>query len=181
MSIRVDAYLAGGMASGILARSGHLRELLDAQPELTLERAAWQAIGESAPHPAGEVTVAIDDVLVAVADDEPTSPVHASWHPIHLEIGPYVLDGELPTLPGYDPGRALTRPTGEFVLLRDVRMALLTDPAAGVHLGLHALVNRYGVERVSSDIMLGFYFPGAALDGVDAATGPGGSGGSPGD
>ena len=61
--------------------------------------------------PAGDLTIAIDDVLVAVADDESAIPVHASWHPIRLEVGPYVMDGELPTLPGYDPGRALTRPT----------------------------------------------------------------------
>ena len=31
-------------------------------------------------------------------------------------------------------------------------------------IGAHALVNRYGVERVEADLMLGFFFPGAAMD-----------------
>jgi hypothetical protein len=30
-------------------------------------------------------------------------------------------------------------------------------------------VNRYGVERVQADIMLGFFFPGAAVDDAEAA------------
>ena len=30
-------------------------------------------------------------------------------------------------------------------------------------IGKHALINRYGVERVEADIMLGFFFPGAAM------------------
>ena len=34
---------------------------------------------------------------------------------ISLVVGPYIVAGELPTLPGFDPGRALTRPSGEFV------------------------------------------------------------------
>ena len=83
---------------------------------------ALAARSTGADQPAGDLTIAIDDVLVAVADDEPTIPVHASWHAIRLEVGPYVVEGELPTLPGFDPGRALTRPTGEFVLLRDPRL-----------------------------------------------------------
>ena len=30
-------------------------------------------------------------------------------------------------------------------------------------IGKQALVNRYSVERVEADIMLGFFFPGAAM------------------
>jgi hypothetical protein len=167
MPIRVDAYIAGGMASGVLARAGHLREVLETEASLELERVAWNGIGEAASRPAGALSVPIDDVLVAVADDDPTIPVHASWHAVRLEVGPYRLEGELPTLPGYDPGRALTRPTGEFVMLRDVRMAMLDDPGPGVPVGQHALVNRYGVERVTADLMLGFFFPGAVMDGLE--------------
>ena len=155
MPIQVDAYITGGMASGVLARAGHLREVLETDASLILERVTWHPLDGSAPRPAGEMAIAIDD---------PTIPVHAQWHALHLEVGPYGLDGELPTLPGYDPGRALTRPTGEFVMLRDVRMARLDDPGPGVTIGSHALVNRYGVERVSADLMLGFFFPGAAMD-----------------
>ncbi len=113
------------------------------------------------------MSIPVDDLLVAVADDDPFIPVHASWHAVRVELGPYWLEGELPTLPGYDPGRALTRPTGEFVMLRDVRMAVLGDEGPGVTVGQHALVNRYGVERVTADIMLGFFFPGAVMDGLE--------------
>ena len=31
-------------------------------------------------------------------------------------------------------------------------------------MGDHALVNRYAVERIRADLMLGFFFPGAAVD-----------------
>ena len=58
----------------------------------------------------------------------------------------------MPTLPGFDPGRALTRPSGEFVLLRDVRVSLLGEIRHGrrTPVGHHALVNRYGVESVAA-------------------------------
>lgn len=172
MPIHVDAYITGGMASGVLARSGYLRDALEGGSSLDLERATWHAIDAGTPRPAGTVSIPIDDVLIAVADDDPSIPVHASWHAIRLEVGPYRVEGELPTLPGYDPGRALARPTGEFVMLRDVRVALVDDPGPGVGIGGHALVNRYGVERVTADIMLGFFFPGAAMDGLEAGDEP---------
>ena len=34
-------------------------------------------------------------------------------------------------MPGFDPGRALARPTGEFVFLRDARICLVDQPDAG--------------------------------------------------
>ena len=169
MPIRVDAYITGGVASGVLARAGHLREILDASPSLDLERVSWQGLGDLAPRPSGDVSIAIDDVLIAVADDDPTIPVHATWHDIVLEVGPYRVLGEMPTMPGFDPGRALTRPTGEFVLLRDVRVGLIEGSGEPVPIARHALVNRYSVERVAADLMLGFFFPGAAIDSAEPA------------
>jgi hypothetical protein len=163
MPIHVDAYTAEGVASGVLARSGYLRDALEVAGDLPLERVAWLANGAAASRPAGALTLHVDDVLIAVADDDPSIPVHASWHAIRLEVGPYIVEGEMPTLPGYDPGRALTRPSGEFVLLRDVRLARRDDPTRSEPLAHHALINRYGVERVDADIMLGFYFPGAEM------------------
>ena len=172
MSIRVVAYIAEGVASGVVARTGHLRDVLESGDPLILERATWRAWGDPADRPAGELRLAPDDVLIAVADDDPTIPVHASWHAIRLEAGPYVVEGELPTLPGYDPGRALARPTGEFVMLRDVRLGAMPAADATTSIGHHALVNRYGVDRVRADIMLGFFFPGAVLEGVEDEAAP---------
>jgi len=168
MPIRVDAYTVGGMASGFVARPGHLREILETTGQLDLSDVRWRALEGAADGPAGDLTIAIDDVLIAVADDDSAVPVHASWHAIRLEVGPYVVEGDMPTLPGYDPGRALTRPSGEFVMLSDVRLGRVggTPPAP---IGRHGLINRYAVERVDADIMLGFFFPGAAMGAPEAA------------
>ena len=125
----------------------------------------WQPL-QGGVQQAGNVSIPIDDVLIAVADEESSIPVHAQWHSIRLELGPYVVEGEMPTMPGFDPGRALTRPTGEFVLLRDVRLGRRSAKEAAtadIPIGDHALINRYVVEAVSADLMLGFFFPGAEM------------------
>ena len=171
IAIRVDAYTNGGMASGTLARPGTLRDALEEGGSLPLDGAAWQGIGDPAAQPAGSMTIASDDVLVAIGEDDPGIPVHAAWHHIHLESGPYVVEGDLATLPGFDPGRALTRPSGEFLLLRDVRLSYLERPEAGVAVGGHALVNRYTVERIRADLLLGFFFPGATVDPIGSEGG----------
>ena len=54
-----------------------------------------------------------EGTIAVIGDDDPTIPVHASWHHLRVDLPPYVLTGDLPTLPGYDPGRALARPTGD--------------------------------------------------------------------
>jgi hypothetical protein len=177
MAIRVDAYTSGGMASGILARPGHLRDALESDGGLPLDRAAWQALDEDGAHVAGSMTIPSDDVLIAVGDEDPGIPVHAAWHHIELDAGPYSVEGDLATMPGFDPGRALTRPSGEFVLLRDIRLSVRAKPEAGVAVGGHALINRYGVDRIRADLMLGFFFPGAAMDSTAPSGEVGGVGG----
>jgi hypothetical protein len=170
MTVRVEVYTIGGMATGILARSWPLREALSAEDRLQLEGAVWQGLDDPAPRRAGTMVIAVDDILFAVADDEPDAPVHAAWHHVLLDSGPYRLEGELATLPGFDPGRSIARPSGEFVLLRDVRLSLIERPEAGVSTGDHALVNRYAVERIAADLMLGFFFPGAEMASSATAT-----------
>jgi hypothetical protein len=173
MAIRVDAYTNGGLASGTLARQSSLRDALEEDGAIRLDSSEWQGLEDLISQPAGSLSIPSDDILVAIADDDPGIPVHASWHHIHLETGPYTLEGELATLPGYDPGRALSRPSGEFLLLRDIRLSIRARPEAGVAVGDHALINRYTVERVRADLELGFFFPGAALDPIGSAGGLG--------
>jgi hypothetical protein len=169
MSIRVDAYTVEGRASGVLQRPGHLREILETTGRLELTDVRWIPIDAPTDSPAADLTIAIDDLLVATSDDDTALPVHATWHAIRLEVGPYAVEGEMPTMPGFDPGRALTRPSGEFVMLRDVRLGRLGgEPPAPI--GQHALVNRYDVERVEADLMLGFFFPGAAMGAAEVIT-----------
>jgi hypothetical protein len=162
MPIRVQAYTLGGIVTGVISRPEHLRDILEASTELTVEDASSAPL-DGSPTAASETQIAMDDLVVAVSDQEHPAPVHAAWHPIRLEAGPWVVEGDLPTLPGFDPGRALTRPTGTFVLLRDVRVSLLNQPEAGENVHESVLVNRYSVDRVDADLMLGFFFPGAHI------------------
>lgn len=163
MTIRVDAYIAGGIARGEIAGEGHLRDALDATADLAIERALWQGPDDPGARQVGPLAIPVDDIIVAVPDGDPSIPVHAVWHPVHVEAGPYQIDGEIPTMPGFDPGRALTRPTGSFVLLRDVRLTRMGESRVGVVSCPEALVNRYVVERVTAELMLGFFFPGAEM------------------
>jgi hypothetical protein len=164
MPIRVDAYTNIGMAGGWLIGAAHLREALESGKPLELNRVTWQPIETLAPSELGSIALEPDDLLVVVGEDESIIPVHAVWHPVRLVAGIYRIDGELPTMPGFDPGRALTRPTGEFVLLRDVRLELIDRPEVGAVSVPHGFVNRYTVERVEAELMLGFFFPGAEVD-----------------
>ena len=171
MPIRVDAYMAEGVASGTVVRVGQLRDQLESLPDLAMTAVSWQSLDGSPARAEREATFAVDDVLIVVADDDPVLSGHAAWHSIELEVGPYTVSGDLPTLPGFDPDRALTRPSGEFVMLRDVKLGLLDDAGETIDCH-HAMVNRYGVDRVSADLMLGFFFPGAAMDDPKPTTGP---------
>jgi hypothetical protein len=162
MPMRVEVFAAGGIAVGVLARAGHVREILETAESLTIERVTWHALDGSKPRPIGEVSVAPDDILLASTEADEDLPVHAQWHDVALDVGPYRIQGQMPTMPGFDPGRALARPTGEFVQLRDVTIGLAGDAIAGMVRPM-VLANRYCVERVEADLMLGFFFPGAEI------------------
>lgn len=163
MSTRIDLYTNGGLASGELARPGPLSERLERLTDLEIDGATWVPLDGPAVHARGRVTIAVDDILLAHASDDDEVPVHAMWHPVLIDAGPYRVQGELPTLPGFDPGRALTRPSGTFLRLRDVRIEPRGRPDLVVELG-SVLVSRYGVERVQAGLMLGFFFPGAEIE-----------------
>jgi hypothetical protein len=163
LPIRVEAYTADGIATGMVDRAGSLRDSLEGSSELAVLGAQWLPLDGSGERSAGDVVVPIDDLLLAVGEAG-EAPVHAQWHDVELDAGPYRLRGEMPTLPGFDPGRALARPTGEFVLLRDARIELIGQPDAGEASCLEILVNRYTVDRVRADLMLGFFFPGAHIE-----------------
>jgi hypothetical protein len=161
MPIRVEIYVGGGIVSGVVARAGRLRDALESGDEIEVERARWTPLdGSPAAAPRG-IRLAADDVWIAAGDDDAQGPVHAVWHHVSLAVGPYLVEGDLPTMPGFDPGRALTRPSGSFVLLRDVRVSLADRPTGGAAEHAVAHVNRYAVDEVSADLMLGFFFPGA--------------------
>ena len=173
MPLQVEIYAAGGIAIGVIARSGHLRDVLDAGANLVVERAVWHALDDSPPRQAGELAILPDDIHVATAEEPEDLPVHAQWHDIALQVGPYRVTGQMPTMPGFDPGRALARPSGEFVQLRDVSIGLVSDESGAGLTRSMALVNRYMVDRVEADLMLGFFFPGAEMVNTQPAGGAG--------
>jgi hypothetical protein len=163
MSIRLEAYTAGGVATGVIARTGSIRDVLDGSSDVVLERSNWLPLDGTAARQVGDVTLAVDDLFLVVVDQPDAAPVHAQWHSIELDAGPYRVHGEMPTMPGFDPGRALARPNGEFVLLRDAHIELIGRSDAGEAVCSEILVNRYTVDRIEADLMLGFFFPGAAM------------------
>jgi hypothetical protein len=169
MAIQVDVYTNDGMATGLYTADGGLRERLEAGDPLVLHGVTAETLADLRPTIHDTLSFVPDEILVAVTHDPSLVPVHAAWHALRLEAGPYVVEGELPTLPGFDPGRALTRPGGEFVLLRDLRLSLLGRPERGVVTAEHALVNRYTVDRIAADLMLGFFFPGAVIESTTSA------------
>lgn len=165
MSVRVEVYTVGGIVTGeVPGAAVVLRDLLEAGEPLAMDAATWLPFDGPTVHGRGPSVVDPDDVLAATDDGPPPIPVHAVWHPINLELGPLRISGELPTLPGFDPGRALTRPSGSFVLLREARVDLIGRPDAGTIVHEHILVNRYAVDRLRSDLVLAFFFPGARLE-----------------
>ena len=162
MSIRVEIYTAAGIAVGVLQRASHLRDALEAGESVRVEAVTWHPLDDTAAGQQAEVLLAPDDIHLATVEESEDLPVHAQWHDIVLDVGPYRVLGQLATMPGFDPGRALARPTGEFVQLRDVSVGLLAEDAEGLARPM-ALVNRYVVDRVEADLMLGFFFPGAEI------------------
>lgn len=163
MTTRIDLYTSDGTASGELAQPGRLAERLERATEFELGDATWAPFDGPVVHARSRVRIAVDDVLLAHDPDDDDLPVHAMWHPVLIDAGPYRVQGELPTQPGFDPGRALTRPSGTFLRLRDVRIVPRGRPDLSVDRG-SLLVSRYGVERVQAGLMLGFFFPGAEIE-----------------
>jgi hypothetical protein len=163
MPNRVEAYTATGVATGEVARTGPVRDVLEGASDVVVERAQWLPLDGSGERAAGDLRLLVDDVFLVVSDEPDGIPVHAQWHSIELDAGPYRVFGEMPTMPGFDPGRALARPTGEFVVLRDARIVLIDHEDAGEASSAQLLVNRYTVDRIAADLMLGFFFPGAKM------------------
>jgi hypothetical protein len=152
--------------TGVLAGTTAGTPLTASGPDLTaalpVRDAQWFPLDGGPAHQGIEAEVAPDDILVIVTPPE-SIYVHMTWFSVTLDIGPYRVSGELATHPGFDPSRALARPGGIFVPLRDVHLELLDAAGAGTADRPHVHVNRYAVERVVSSLMLGHYFPGAVL------------------
>jgi len=162
--MQVEAYTALGVATGSASMANGPRDALEGGGELTIDGGSWYPLDGSDPRTLTSRPVAADDILVLSCAEDPEVPIHSTWHPIRLDAGPFTVTGELPTQPGFDPGRSLSRPAGTFLLLRDVHVVLRERPDSGAVDRPYALVNRYAIDRVATDITLGFFFPGAVFE-----------------
>jgi hypothetical protein len=129
---------------------------------LSLEDASWYPHDGTPPAHRDESAVGPDDILLIVSP-VPELVVHMTWYPIIVEVGPYRVSGSLATHPGFDPARALARPTSTFIALSNavIELAGRDGPNSAERAHLH--VNRYAVVKVTATIMLGHFFPGARL------------------
>jgi hypothetical protein len=163
MAIPFEAYFGDGTLTGLVEGEGRLRDRLEAGGTLPARDLRALAL-DGRPLAVADGPLDSDELLMVVADDV-EGPIHANWHEIVLEIGPYRITAELPTLPGFDPARALARPGGTFTPVREAAIGLRDEPSRVLAFHARLLVNRYEVESVRSELMLGFYFPGARLEG----------------
>ena len=77
MPIRVEAYTAGGVATGVVARSGPLREALDGAGDLLIERSRWLPLDGSGERPGGDVNLQTDDLRHSYSRN---GILRLSWH-----------------------------------------------------------------------------------------------------
>jgi hypothetical protein len=175
--IRFEAYTSEGVRRGVVDGEARLGDIIELEREVRVTAGHLAPLDGSAAvaDPPGGVPIATDDLFVVIAPADTPVIVHPAWHDVRLIAGPYLVTGRMPTMPGFDPARALARPTGSFVLLDHVKLALASDPdGPSIEHGL-AWVNRYVVERVESDLELGFFFPGAESVIVQDTYVPGGT------
>lgn len=161
--------------TGVLAGETDRVPLTNAGPDLTKPLAVadgrWYPLDGSTPSHRGDSTITPDDILLIVTP-EPELKVHMAWYAVTLEVGPYRVSGQLATHPGFDPARAIARPTSTFIALSEATIELLDQAVAGIAERRYLHVNRYAVERVTSSLMLGHFFPGARLVAQEAAAVP---------
>jgi hypothetical protein len=161
MAIDLEAYTADGLLTGSALNVHRTLDLLTSGEPAVLEGAVLAAFNGPAEQSDGLAEVDVDDLLVVVSADAVT-PFHAVWHRLMLDVGPYRVRGELPSLPGFDPSRAIARPGGPFVLIGHATVELRgAGLRSGINEHTHVWVNRYAVDHVESDIDLSVFFPGA--------------------
>ncbi len=167
MTIPIEAYSSAGVVTGLVDATGGMRDLLETLDAIRIAPCHVMALDGAVAERAGSL-VPIDDLLLVVPEPAAVA-VHAAWHDIGLTVGPWRVDGLLATQPGFDPGRALTRPGGTYVPLRDATVRVAADPGRLIAVHPELLVHRYAVEVVECALSLPFHFPGAVLRGVEPA------------
>ena len=160
--VEIEIFMPAGVLTGSTPDVPLSHDGADLDSPLELADARWYPIDGGPPTHRGDVQVEPDEILLMAAPEH-SIPVHMTWYSIALEVGPYRVSGSLPTMPGFDPERALSRPGHTYIGLRDATIQLVDREDVESATREHVQVNRYAVERVACNLMLGFFFPGASL------------------
>jgi hypothetical protein len=178
MPVPLEAFLGESYLAGSFPGShAECRARLDAGSvvdldEVTLVALAELDAGNAERSPTG--SVGSDDIMIIALPRDPETPhVHKVHFPVRLTVGPYVVSGELTMFPGFDPARALTRPTSDFIDIHDAVVHIATPTGEIDQPYDQVAVNRFAVERIASEIDMTFWFPGAEQELVtEEAEGP---------
>lgn len=165
----IEVYTPAGVLAGTTDHVPLTNDGPDLVAPLTLSDTRWYPVDGSRPAQRGNVSVDPDEILLIVTP-EPELKTHMAWYSIAVEVGPYRVFGRLATHPGFDPAKALLRPGSAFVALSDATIELGGRTDAGTAQRPYLHVNRYAVDRVTSTLMLGHFFPGAHLVPQESAT-----------
>ncbi len=102
MPLLLQAYTAEGILRGSVLPEGRLGDLLETLDSITVDAAVVTPLDDRPDVREPRAEIVIDDLLVVVAPPSTPAPVHATWHELVLAVGPYLVEGLLPTLPGFD-------------------------------------------------------------------------------
>ena len=166
MAVTVEAFLADAYLAGTFAgTSAGVHGLLDAGSVIELRDVATVTLehlsdGRAERAPTG--SVATDEILFAAIPLDPDAPlIHHVYYTVKLSLGPYEIVGEMAMFPGFDPGRALTRPASDFIDLMKSEVTIATPSGPLEHAFDLLSVNRFAVEKVVCEVDVTFWFPGA--------------------
>jgi len=156
-----DSYLAGSFSGS----HAECRAVLDAGSTVDLADVTLVALteleaGTTERAPTG--SIGSDDIMIVALPRDPDAPqIHKVHYPVTLTIGPYTVSGELTLFPGFDPARAITRPTSDFIDIHDATVRIATANGEMEQPYEEVAVNRFAVERIVAEIDMTFWFPGA--------------------
>ena len=169
MSALIELYTAEAVVTGYRVDRAAVRETLETGDAIRLAQPQWTPLHRPPDERDTAESLPVDEILAAVTEPDPRRAVHANWHDVVLEAGPYRISGMLAVLPGFDPNRAITRPGGTFIPLRAARLEIIDNPEAGQLDRESVLVNRFTVDRVASTLELSFFFPAARIETIEHA------------
>jgi hypothetical protein len=165
MGVPLEAFLGDSYVAGSFPGShSECRAALDGDSvdlsDVTFVALADLEAGNAERSPTG--SVGPDQILIVALPRDPEAPhVHKVHFPVTLTLGPYEVRGELTMFPGFDPARALTRPSSDFIDIHDAQVRITTEAGEVEQPYEEVCVNRFAVERVVAEIDMTFWFPGA--------------------